>query len=64
MRRLLWAHYKRRSVIRDLRILRRSGPDIGLMDGRKVDFTAEAIALAKRRWNEATRIVRGQKAVA
>jgi len=39
--------------------LRHAGPVVGLMDGRKINFTQEEIANAKRRWDDAMRVIRG-----
>ena len=59
MGRLLWAHAARYLAVRKLYKLRHAGPVVGLMDGRKINFTQEEIANAKRRWDDAMRVIRG-----
>lgn len=58
---LFWAHAVRRLAVTKLHRLRRARPVIGLMDGRKIDFTQEEIANARRQWNRATGVIRKRK---
>jgi hypothetical protein len=55
---VFWAHAVRHLALRKLYRLRGAPPFIGLMDGRKIDFTKEEIANARRQWQRAMGIIR------